>query len=158
MGAAIRQSTGNFFAPSSSKRVTARLPPDVPMDVVGLGATEWADVVVDAITRTGDEGDVILVGHSLAGLVLPVIAVKTPIQRMVFLCALVPTPGQSWGAYVTDNPSASTMPWGRVIIDDQNRMVMPWDLVRERFYQDCDEDQARAAFSVGRAHRADCHR
>jgi pimeloyl-ACP methyl ester carboxylesterase len=122
--------------------------PDVPMDVVGLGATEWADVVVDAITRTGDEGDVILVGHSLAGLVLPVIAVKTPIQRMVFLCALVPTPGQSWGAYVTDNPSASTMPWGRVIIDDQNRMVMPWDLVRERFYQDCDEDQARAAFQL----------
>jgi pimeloyl-ACP methyl ester carboxylesterase len=122
--------------------------PDLPMDQVGAGANDWADVVTDALQDIGAKDDVILVGHSLAGLVLPVIATRIPVRRMVFLCALVPVPGMSWSEYLAEHPSASTMPWERVIIDEQERLVMPWDLVRERFYQDCDPEEAKAAYEL----------
>lgn len=119
--------------------------PDVPMDQVGAGANDWAEVVIDAVRQAGDTDDVVLVGHSLAGLVLPVVASRFPVRRMVFLCALVPALGMSWSEYLAEHPSASTMPWGRVVIDEQDRLVMPWDLLRERFYQDCKLEDAEAA-------------
>jgi pimeloyl-ACP methyl ester carboxylesterase len=118
------------------------------MEQNGAGANDWADVVVDALESVDAKDDVILIGHSLAGLGLPVIASRTPVQRMVFLCALVPTPEVSWSDYLEANPSASIMPWGRVLTDEEGRMVNPWDLVRDCFYQDCELEQARAAFQL----------
>jgi pimeloyl-ACP methyl ester carboxylesterase len=118
------------------------------MEQVGAGANDWADVVISALDEVGATNDVILVGHSLAGLGIPVIASRMPVQRMIFLCALVPTPKTSWSDYLEANPSASIMPWGRVLTDDQGRMVNPWDLVWDCFYQDCGLDRAKAAFAL----------
>jgi pimeloyl-ACP methyl ester carboxylesterase len=36
-----------------------------------------------------------LVGHSMAGLVIPLVAALRPIRRMVFLAAFLPSPGKS---------------------------------------------------------------
>ena len=66
--------------------------PDVPMDDVGAGAGDWSDVALDAIDGTPPE-EVVVVGHSLAGLCLPVIGSRGSFRRMVFVCAIVPMPG-----------------------------------------------------------------
>jgi hypothetical protein len=67
---------------------------------------------------------------------------------VIFLCALVPVPGMSWSEYLAEHPDASTMPWRRVMLDEEQRLVMPWDLVRERFCQDCGEEEAKAAYEL----------
>ena len=40
-------------------------------------------------------GDVVLVGHSLGGLTIPLVAAARPVRALVFLCALLPVPGLS---------------------------------------------------------------
>ena len=41
------------------------------------------------------DGDVIVVGHSLNGVVIPLVAELRPVSALVFLAALVPQPGVS---------------------------------------------------------------
>ena len=84
--------------------------PDVPMDDPAAGAGEWADVIVEAISRAGDRDDIILVGHSLAGLAIPIVAARVPLRRLVFLCANVPVPGVSYEQYLGENPDAVIIP------------------------------------------------
>ena len=63
-------------------------------DVDDLTIDDFAQAVIDVIT-TNDLTAVILVGHSLAGITLPVVAGKVPdrLARLVFLSASVPPAG-----------------------------------------------------------------
>ena len=63
--------------------------PDLPCEDPEAGVVEYAAVVRDAL---GGVDDVIVVGHSLGGLTIPLV----PARLRVFLCALVP------GADTTD--------------------------------------------------------
>jgi pimeloyl-ACP methyl ester carboxylesterase len=65
---------------------------DLPISDPGLGASEYADVVVRAMR---DATDPIVVGHSMAGLVIPLVAARRPVRRLVFLAAFLPQPGLS---------------------------------------------------------------
>src|SRR6059058_5082887 len=65
---------------------------DLPCDDPEAGNARCAEVVTDAIRDAGD--DLILVGHSLAGLAVPLVAAALPIWRMVFLNAFIPIPGR----------------------------------------------------------------
>ena len=56
--------------------------PDLPCDELGLTAHDYA-------ARTGSDGESVVVGHSLAGLVIPFV----PARLTVFLAALVPVEG-----------------------------------------------------------------
>jgi pimeloyl-ACP methyl ester carboxylesterase len=133
------------FGPILTARGHSVVAPDVPMAEVDAGIREWADAVVDAL---GHADDVVLVGHSLAGLLLPVVAARVPVRRMVFLCGLVPTPGVSWVEYVSDHPDASTMPPGRLTHDALGRMTYTWEFAREVFYGDCEPADARRAYDL----------
>jgi pimeloyl-ACP methyl ester carboxylesterase len=64
--------------------------PDLPCDDPEAGISDYADVVVDAI---GDADDVVVVGHSLGSLTVPVVASRRPVTRMVFLCSVPTGPG-----------------------------------------------------------------
>jgi thioesterase domain-containing protein len=66
---------------------------DLPCEDPDAGATAYADVVVRALAAVDD--DVVLVGHSLAGLTIPLVAAARPVRRLVYLCALIPQPGLS---------------------------------------------------------------
>lgn len=119
--------------------------PDVPMDDPTAGAQVWADVAAEAM---GDAvGDAIVVGHSLAGLMLPVLASQVSVRRIVFLAANVPVPGISYNEYMETQPDAIVVSWERVEYDVQNRIVVPWDLAREAFYPDVEISLAREAFA-----------
>jgi pimeloyl-ACP methyl ester carboxylesterase len=61
--------------------------PELPCDDTSAGVVEYAEVVAEAL---GGVDDAIVVGHSLAGLTIPLV----PGRLRVFLCALVP--GTGW--------------------------------------------------------------
>ena len=114
------------------------------MDDPAAGAADWANVIVEAIGDAGDRDDVILVGHSLAGLAVPIVAAMVPLRRMVFLCANVPVPGILDEQYLGEHPDAVIIP--PLTFDAQGRLTVPWPVARELFYGDCDEALAQAAY------------
>lgn len=69
--------------------VAVDLPCEDPRATIG----DYADAVVRALDGAGDE--VVVVGHSLGGLTVPVVAARRPVREMVFVCAVLPEPGRS---------------------------------------------------------------
>jgi pimeloyl-ACP methyl ester carboxylesterase len=70
---------------------------DLPSEDRQAGATRYAEVVTGALRDAGAVGEpLVLVGHSLGGLTVPVVATMVPVHRMVFIAALLPTPGRSY--------------------------------------------------------------
>ena len=65
---------------------------DLPGDDPAAGCAEYATVVCDRLRA--EDSDVVLVGHSLGGLTIPLVAAERPVQALVFLCALIPVPGR----------------------------------------------------------------
>lgn len=55
---------------------------DLPISVPGLGAGAYSDAVMDA---NADSEEPVQVGHSMAGLVIPLVAAPRPVHRLVFL-------------------------------------------------------------------------
>jgi pimeloyl-ACP methyl ester carboxylesterase len=59
-------------------------------------------VVVAATAGAGD--DLVLVGHSLGGLTIPLVAAARPARKLVFLCGLLPRPGVSLVDQLAEEP------------------------------------------------------
>lgn len=69
---------------------------DLPADRPGAGVAEYVDAVLEVV---GDHPRVVLVGHSLGGLTVPVVAERLGADRVAALLligALVPVPGRAW--------------------------------------------------------------
>ncbi len=66
---------------------------DLPSEDPDAGALEYANTAVDAFAA-GDE-NLIVVGHSLGGLTIPLVAQRRPVARLVYLCAMLPRPGRA---------------------------------------------------------------
>ncbi|TWF78869.1 alpha-beta hydrolase superfamily lysophospholipase [Pseudonocardia hierapolitana] len=70
---------------------------DLPAADDGAGFAEYADAVVAAI---GDRrGGLVLVGQSLGGFTVPLVAERVPVDGIVLLNAMVPKPGESAGEW-----------------------------------------------------------
>jgi pimeloyl-ACP methyl ester carboxylesterase len=65
---------------------------DLPISDPALGAAEYASAIDEALDP---DSEPILVGHSMAGLVIPLVAARRPIRRLVFLAAFLAAPGRS---------------------------------------------------------------
>jgi pimeloyl-ACP methyl ester carboxylesterase len=65
---------------------------DLPISQPGLGATEYAGVVEAALDSAAEP---VLVGHSMGGLVIPLVATRRQVRRLIFLAALLPSPRRS---------------------------------------------------------------
>ena len=87
--------------------------PELPSEDTELGLEDYADTIDRAL---GDADDVVLVPHSLGGLVGPVVAGRRPLRALAYLTALVPEPGLSF----SEQLSASTEP---VLLFEGGRMV-----------------------------------
>ncbi len=74
--------------------------PDLPTDHDDATWDDCADAVLAAL---GDADDVVLVGHSSGGLVVPLVAHRRSAVLQVFVAGLVPRPGETaeeWFAHV----------------------------------------------------------
>jgi pimeloyl-ACP methyl ester carboxylesterase len=74
---------------------------DLPISEPGLGAADYARVVEEALPAGSEP---VLVGHSTAGLIIPLVAANRPIHRMIFLAAMMPVPGKSANAQREEEP------------------------------------------------------
>jgi pimeloyl-ACP methyl ester carboxylesterase len=82
----------DFLTPELSRlghRVTTV---DLPISDPSLGAADYARTVEKALDP---DTETILVGHSMSGLVIPLVAASRPVRRLVFLAAFLPAPGRS---------------------------------------------------------------
>ena len=79
--------------------------PDLPSDSSGRGAQDYADTVLAAL-GPGRE-PVVLVGHSLGGLTVPVAAERLGpgrVAAIVLLAAMTPVPGTSFIGRLVEDP------------------------------------------------------
>jgi pimeloyl-ACP methyl ester carboxylesterase len=107
---------------------------NLPCDDEDAGAAEYAAVVADALS--GVDGEVVVVGHSLGGLTVPLVAAARPASRMIFLSGLLPSPGLSLRDQQASEPE----------------MMFPYKGghagLRERFYNTCTPEEADRAMSL----------
>ena len=90
------------FAAELERRGHRTVAVDLPCEDVAADTSAYARAVVEALPDTAD--DAVLVGHSLAGLTIPVVAALRPVRRLVFLCGLLPHPGLSFADRPREGP------------------------------------------------------
>jgi len=69
---------------------------DLPGDDRHAGLAAYVDIVICAIA---ERSDVILVAQSLAGFTAPLVCARAPVRMVVFVNAMIPTPGETAGAW-----------------------------------------------------------
>jgi len=74
-----------YLIPELEARGHRAVAMDLPTDDPQAGAERYAAIVVRALDSFDE--DVVLVGHSLAGLTIPVVASLRPVRHLVYLCA-----------------------------------------------------------------------
>ena len=65
---------------------------DLPISDPAIGAAGYAQAIDEAL---GPDSEPVLVGHSMGGLIIPLVAARRPVRRLVFLAAFLPSPGKS---------------------------------------------------------------
>jgi pimeloyl-ACP methyl ester carboxylesterase len=101
---------------------------------------DWVDAVVEEIAALAPE-PVVLVGHSLAGIVLPRVAERAAnrIAQMIFVSCSVPPEGQT----VIDILSPGIRPLAEENLRNRQASVLPDEVARAMFCNDMDEEQTR---------------
>jgi pimeloyl-ACP methyl ester carboxylesterase len=66
--------------------------PDLPNEDESAGLWENADAVVEAV---GDARELVVVGHSLGGLVAPLVCARVQADLLVLVNAMIPAPGEN---------------------------------------------------------------
>ena len=65
---------------------------DLPCDDESAGLSEYADTVLEAI---GDRTDLVVVAQSFAGFTAPLVCDRVPVDLLVLVAGMVPSPGES---------------------------------------------------------------
>ena len=109
---------------------------DLPIGDPNAGASDYATAVVGSL-EDADE-DVVLVGHSMGGLVIPLVPLVRPVKRLVFLCGAIPEPGRSHLQVKAEEPGESAALDAQVLwLQPGDRHVAPREIARRLFYNDC---------------------
>jgi pimeloyl-ACP methyl ester carboxylesterase len=117
---------------------------DMPIEDPEAGWSEYADAVIAAI----EGGDAILVGHSMGGIVIPVVADRIAVKHSVFLASILPLPGKSFVQLLGEEPEMATgLARGGMVSHDDGSTSWEKDAAIDVFYQDCSADDAEAAFA-----------
>jgi alpha-beta hydrolase superfamily lysophospholipase len=130
-----------FLEPRGHEVVT----PQLPSDVAGAGRADYLDTLEKALVP---HADVVLVAHSMSGLLAPLLTGHDAVASLVLLAAMVPRPGAAW----LDNgpaPYTETMQRrsARMTFDDAGRSSWGPSDAAELFYQDCPPADAAQAVS-----------
>jgi pimeloyl-ACP methyl ester carboxylesterase len=131
---------------------------DLPCDDPDAGCVRYANVVTAALNDR--EEPVNLVGHSLGGLTIPLVAAARPVARMIFLAAFIPVPGRSFRDQLGSEdgmlPPSEESTWP---ITDADSRLMTWPPERAlpALFADVDPDLARAAAASMRRQSAAPH-
>jgi len=118
---------------------------DLPCDDPGATFETYADTVAQSLR---DHDDLVLVGHSLAGHTIPLVAARLPVRHLVFLCALIAQPGRSLVDQLTADPDMLLPEYVSGLSEPDERGLYHWtdrDLAIDVMYADCDPADAKRA-------------
>ena len=117
---------------------------DLPGEDPAAGLDVYADTIATALA--GVEDDVVVVAHSLNGLVAPLVAARRPVRALVYLAAFVPVEGQSMNDQFRSSPEPILLFAERPVADEQGRSHWPDAAVATRaLYPDLAPEDARWA-------------
>jgi pimeloyl-ACP methyl ester carboxylesterase len=80
-----------LVVPELRERGHEPLAVDLPSEDESAGWWEYADAAVNAV---GERQDVIVVGHSLGGFTAPLVCARIPVDLLVLVAAMIPSPGE----------------------------------------------------------------
>jgi pimeloyl-ACP methyl ester carboxylesterase len=117
---------------------------DLPCDDPAVTTVDNAEQVVAAL---GDADDVVVVGHSLGGIVAPVVAQLRPVRKVVLLAALVPRPGRSLSDVMRSEPECTTEEFNKAPrhVGDHGAVTWDPDVAAGLFFRACDSETAHWA-------------
>ncbi len=135
-----------WLAPALEVRGHHPVAVTLPSDDVDKGLDDYARAVADAL---GDAEDVVLVGHSLGGLTVPLVPALRPVTRIVLVAALVPRPGQSLIDQLRGEDRGILLPGnaGRSTDGDKRTAWTDAAVAIEVLFHDVDPIDAAAAFT-----------
>jgi pimeloyl-ACP methyl ester carboxylesterase len=119
---------------------------ELPCDRPGTTCSDYAEQVAREIE--GLENEAVVVGHSFAGLTLPLIADRRPVGKLVYIAALVPKPGLSMTEQFESGEKAIVSDQGRELSEDGSQSY--WTdraAAIEAMYHDCAPQDAEWAWS-----------
>jgi pimeloyl-ACP methyl ester carboxylesterase len=133
------------LVPELERRGHRALAVDLPCDDPAATFDDYAGVVVASLPEDAD--DVVVVGHSLGGLTIPLVAARRPVRALVYVCALIAVPRRS----MLDQMRAERIflpgyDAGIAAAEGGARRWVDFAIARERMYGDCSEADARWAF------------
>jgi pimeloyl-ACP methyl ester carboxylesterase len=131
------------LTPELERRGHRVVAPDLPCDDPAVGVDGYATVVIEALEGADD---VVLVGHSLGSLTIPVVASRRPVDRMVFLCSVPTGPGPAIDGDLADMVTPGFLAAERTIDDDDLETLAPADAAAV-FYQDCTPEDVEWALA-----------
>jgi len=82
-GSGHRAACWNPLVAELSRRGFQSVAVDLPCDRADAGVDDYAEVVAGALREV--DGSLVLVGHSLGGLTIPVVATRRPVALLVYL-------------------------------------------------------------------------
>ena len=113
---------------------------DLPMDDASATFEDYADVV---LSQWPSGSDIALVGHSLGGMVVPLVSARRDVRVGVFLCSVVPNlDGLPWD----DAPAMGIDDYGTEKDPDGAIVFRSLEAATHVLYQDCTPDDAEWAF------------
>src|SRR3990172_3370243 len=128
--------------PLLTARGHAAVAMDLPSDDPDATLSDYVATVVDALAAVDEP--VILVGHSMGGLVIPHVAQFRPVARLVFICAMFDNlPAPDPGADVPD-VTRSEFDMSSFTVDDRVTKISA-ERAAVAFYGDCDPDDVEWA-------------
>lgn len=112
--------------------------PDLPCDSPDAGLKEYTETALDALG--GDTDDLVIVGHSLGCLTVPLIGSRVKARRLVFLAGIIGAPNSSLEQLAeTDAARDADMGKGALTFNDKGMFTFTERAARECLYPDCDE-------------------
>jgi Alpha/beta hydrolase family len=131
------------LVPELERRGHTAVAMDLPCEDRDATFFDYAESVGAAL---GQASDVVLVGHSLAGMTIPLVALSRPISLLVFLGALLPDRAgdASEGAPPAEPEGAFD---ALVHFEDGSHAWPSAEAATRTLYQDCPPEQAAWAFA-----------
>lgn len=130
------------LVPELEERGRRAVPVDLPSGE--HGAERYTDAVLEALGPPARQERVVLVGHSLGGLTVPVVAQRLGPERvaaMVLIAPLLPRPGRSFADVARADPQVMAEGFGRgQQRNEDGTTYWPADAARDGLYRGVAEE------------------
>ena len=90
----------HLVAPELRARGHDSVAVDLPSDGPSAG---WWDYVDEVVRALGQTSDLVIVGHSLGGFTAPLVCERVPVDLVVLIAAMIPSPGELFSDWWNDS-------------------------------------------------------